>query len=82
MNTGSFITLAILLRGGGGGGMGKDRGEDDKTGGGVGGGGMLGILCLIKLIAILGEAFVSSSSPPRGGEIKGLITSSLLPLFL
>jgi len=44
---------------GGGGGM----GEDGETGGGVGGGGMCRILCLVKLIALLGETFAISSSP-------------------
>jgi len=81
-NTGSFIALAILLRCGGGVGMGKNEGENRDTGGGVGGVGMRGILCLIKLIALLGETFASSSSPPRGGEIKGLVFVSALPSFL
>ena len=48
----------------------------------MGGGGMHGILSLIKLIAFLGETFASSSSSPRRGEIKGLVSSSALPLFL
>jgi len=48
----------------------------------VGGGGMRGILWLIKLMALLGETFASSSSSPRGGEIKGLVSSSALPSFL
>ena len=48
----------------------------------MGGGGMHGILCLIKLIALLGETFVSSSSLSRGGEIKGLVSSSALPSFI
>ena len=68
--------------GGGEGGMGKDAGEDGETGSGVGGGGMRRILCLIRLIALLSETFVSSSSPPREGEIKGLFSSSMLPSFL
>ena len=54
MNTNDFIVLAILTCGGGGGGMGEDGCE---AGGGVGGGGMRGILCLIKLISLLGEPF-------------------------
>ena len=62
--------------------MGEDRGEDGETGSGVGGGGMCGILYLIKLITLLGEAFTSSSSPPSRGEIKGLVSSSVLPSFL
>ena len=57
-------------------------GEDGETGGGVGGGGMHGILCLIRLITLLGETFASSSSPPHGGEIKGLVSSFVLPSFL
>lgn len=80
MNTGSFIALAILLRDGGGGGMGK--GEDGDAGGCAGGGGMRGILCLIKLIALLGETFTSSSLPHHLGEIKGLVSSFVLPSFL
>jgi len=75
LNTGKFITLAILNFGGGGGGVGEDRVEDGETGGGVGGGSMRGIHCLIKLITLLGETFVSSSSLSRRGEIKGLNSS-------
>ena len=71
--------LAILTRGGG---TGEDGGEGGEASGGVGGGGMRGILCLIKLIALLGETFTSSSSFPRGGETKGLVSSSSLPSFL
>jgi len=82
LNTGSFIVLTILLRGGGGGGMGKVEGEDGETSGGVGGGGMHGILCFIRLIALLGETFTSASLPPHGGEIKGPVSSSVLPSFL
>ena len=82
MNTGNFIALAIFIHGGGGGGMGKHGGEDDETGGGVSGGGMYRILCLIKLITLLGETFTSSSSPPHGGEIKGLVSGSALPSVL
>ena len=48
----------------------------------MGAGGMHGILCFIKLIALLGDIFASSSSSPRGGEIKGLVSSSALPSFL
>lgn len=62
--------------------MGEDSGEDGEIGGGVGGGGMHGILYLIKLIALLGETFTRSSSPPREGEIKGLVSSSVLPSFM
>ena len=82
LNTGNFIALAILTRSGGEGGMGKDGGEDSETGIGVGVGGMRGILCLIKLITLLGETFMSSSLSPHSGEIKGLISSSVLPFFL
>ena len=59
-----------------------DGGEDGETGNGVSGGGMCGILCLIKLISLLGETFASSSSPPHRGEIKGLVSSCVLLLFL
>ena len=48
----------------------------------MGGGGMRGILCLINLISLLGETLVTSSSPPCGGEIKGLVSSFVLPSFL
>ena len=61
--------------------MGEDGGEDGETGGGVGGSGMRGIRCLIKMIMLLGETFVTYSSPPHGGEIKGLVSSSVLPPF-
>ena len=64
------------------GGVGEDGGEDGETGGGVGGGSMGRIHCLIRLITLLGETFVSSSSLSRGGEIKGLVSNSLLPSFL
>ncbi len=74
--------LVILNRSGGRGGMGEDGGEDSETGDGVGGGGMHIILCLIKLITLLGETFASSSSSPRGSEIKGLVSSSALPSFM
>jgi len=70
--------LTILNCGGGRGGVGEDGGEDGETSGGVDGGGMRGIRCLIKLIALLGETFVSSSSLSRGGEIKGLVANSSL----
>lgn len=82
LNTGNFIELAILKRGGGGGYTSEDGGEGGEAGGGVGGGGMREILCLIKLIALLGETFLSSSSSPHGGEIKGLVSSFALPSFL
>jgi len=62
--------------------MGEDGGEYGETGGGVGGVGMCRILCLIKFIALLSETFVSSSSSPHRGEIKGPVSSSVLPLFL
>lgn len=87
LNTGSFIALAILLRSGGEDGMGEFGDENNETSGGVGRGGvgrggMRGILCLIRLITLLGETFTSSSSSPRKGEIKGLVPSSVLPSFL
>ena len=74
--------LAILTHGGGGGGTGEDGGDGGEASGGVGGVGMRRIFCLIKLIALCGETFVSSSSFPHGGEIKGIFTGPLLPLFL
>lgn len=78
LNTGSFITLAILLRGGDGGGMGEVGDEDGE----MGGGDMHGILYLIMSITLLGKTFANSSSLPRGDEIKGLVSSSVLPSFL
>lgn len=71
-----------MTSGGGKGGIGEDGGEGGETGGGVGRGGMCGILCLIKLISLLGETFASSSLSPHRGEIKGLVSSSTLSLFL
>ena len=62
--------------------MGGDEGDDDEIGCGVSGGGMRGIRCLIRLIALLGETFVSSSSLSLQGEIKGLVSISMLPSFL
>lgn len=62
--------------------MGEVGGEDNETSGGVGGGGMHGILCLIRLITLLGETFASYSLHPRGGEIKELVSSFVLPSFL
>ena len=62
--------------------MSEVRGEYGETGGGVGGGGMCRILFFIILIIHLGETFAISSSPPHGGEIKGLVSSSVLPSFL
>jgi len=82
LNTGNFIALAILTRGGGGGGTGEDGGEGSEVGGGLGGGGMHRILCLIKFISLHGKNFPSSSSSLCGGEIKGLFSGLLLPLFL
>ena len=61
--------------------MGRDGGEDGETSGGVGGGGKHRIRCLIRLIALLGETFGSSSLLSRGCEIKGLVSNSSLPLF-
>jgi len=82
LNIGNFIALAILFRSGGGGGTSEDGGEGGETGGGVGGGDMHGMLHLIKLMALLGETFASSSSSPQEGEIEGLVSSSALPSFL
>ena len=62
--------------------MGEDGGEDGETDDGVGGGGMHGIRCLIRLIALLGETFTSSSSLSHRGEIKGLVSIFALPSFL
>jgi len=77
-----LIALTTLLRDGGGGGMGEDGDEYGKTGGGLGAGGMHKILYFIRLITLLGKTFASSASSPRGGEIKGLVSSSMLPSFL
>jgi len=82
LNTGNFIVLSILNYGGGRGGVGGYGGEYGETGGGVGGGGMRRIHCLIRLIALLGETLVSSSSLSRRGEIKGIFSIPLLPSFL
>lgn len=65
LNTDNIIVLTILNCGGGGGGVGGHGGEDSEIGGGVGGGGMHRIRFLIRLIALLGETFVSSSSLSR-----------------
>ena len=62
--------------------MGEVGGEDGETSGGVGGVGMCRILFFIRLITFIGEIFVSSSSPSCGGEIKGLVSSFVLPSFL
>jgi len=74
--------LSILNRGGGGGGMDEDGGDGGEAGYGVGGGGIQRILCLIRWIALRGETFMSSSSSPRGGEIRGLFSGPLFPSFL
>ena len=74
--------LSILNRGGGGGGTGEDGGDGGEDCGSVGGRGIHGILCLIKWIALHGETFTSYSSPPRGGEIKGLVYGPLFPSLL
>jgi len=62
--------------------VGEDGGEDGKIGGGVDGGGMRGIRCFIRLVALLGETFASSSLLSRRDEIKGLDSSFALPSFL
>ena len=82
LNIGIFIALATLNHGGGGSGGGGDGGEGGEMGGGVGGGGKRGIHCLIKLTALLGETFTSSSSLSSEGEIKGLVSNSSLLPFL
>jgi len=71
LNTGSFITLAILLHGGGEGGMDEDKGEDGETSSGVGGGSMRRILCLIILIALLGETFRALFCPLAEVKLRG-----------
>jgi len=71
--------LAILNCGGGTAEYGGDGGE---AGRGVGGGRIRRILCLIKWITFRGETFMSSSSSPHGGEIKGLSCGPLFPSFL
>lgn len=60
----------------------EDGGKGSEAGGGVGGGGMHRIHCLIKLIALHGETFTSSSASHCKGETKGLYYSSILPSFL
>jgi len=77
LNTGSLIELTILNGGGSGGGVGGDGGEEGEMGGGK-----RIMHFLIRLTALLGETFASSSSPSCEGEIKGLLSnSSLLPLL-
>jgi len=76
LNTDSLIALAILNCGGGGGGVGGDGADDGENSGGVGGGGMRRICCLIRLIALLGETFMSSSLLSCEGEIMGLVSIS------
>jgi len=76
-----LIALDILHCGGGKGGVGRD-GEDGEMGGGVGGGGKRRTCCLIRLTAILGETFTSSSLLSRNGEIKGLVSNSSVLSFL
>ena len=79
---GSLIALAMLNRGGGGGGVGEDGGEVGEAREGISGGDSCGMRYLIKLTALLGETFVSSSSLSREGEIKVLFSnSSLLSLL-
>lgn len=67
----------MLNHGGGGGGVGEDRG---KVGDGVRGGDNCRMRCLIKLTALLGETREHSSSPARGGEIKGLFPNPSITL--
>lgn len=81
LNTKNFISLAILNCCGGGGGVSEDGGEDGETSCGVGESVMREIRCLIKLIALLGETFVNSSSLCCEGEIKGLDSNSVLPTY-
>ena len=60
----------------------KTGGEYGEISGGIGGSGMHEICYLIKLIALLGETFASSSLLSCGGEIKGVVSSFVLPSFL
>ena len=62
--------------------MGEVTGDGGDFAGGVGGGGMRRIYFLIRLIALLGETFASSSSLSHEGEIKGLVSNSSLLPFL
>ena len=62
--------------------MGGYGGEEGEIGGGVGGAGMCGTRWLIRLIALLGETFMSSSLLSCRGEIKGIVSISMLPSFL
>lgn len=82
LNIGNFTVLAMLNHGGGGGGTVEDGGDGNEVGGGVGEGSIRRIIFLIKWIILCGETFMSSSSSPRGGEIKGLFSGPLFPSFL
>ena len=65
---------------GDGGGVGEDGGEGGEAGGGVSGGGNCRIHCLIKLIALLEETQVRSSSLSCEDEVKGLFPNPSVPL--
>ena len=69
--TSNLIEQGGGIGGGGKGGMGEDGGQDGETSSRVGGGGMHGILCLIRLIALHGDTFASSSSPPAEEKSRG-----------
>lgn len=60
--------------------MGEYVGEGGDASGGVRGDDSCGMRCLIKLTTLIGEAQVCSSSPARGGEIKGLFPNPSIPL--
>ena len=62
--------------------MGEDKHEDDETGGRIGGGAMREIHYFIRMIALLGETFTRYSLLSHGGEIKGPVSSFVLPSFM
>lgn len=59
---------------------GEDGGEGGDASGGVSGNDHCRICCLIKLIVLLGESQVHSSSLTRKGKIKGLFPNPLILL--
>ena len=72
----------MLNYGGGGGGIGEVLGDGGEVGGGVGGGGNRENPCLINWITLRGEACVTPSLSPHGGEINGLYSGPFLPSLL
>ena len=62
--------------------MDGDEVEEDEMGGGVCAGGKHRLPYLIRLTALLGEYFASSSLLSHEGEIKGLVSNSSLLPFL